>query len=248
MPDRKALTPQVVFVPGAFTGPWMWGPVIERLDVAGIGSLALELPTIGEGPATRLFADDVATVRAALDGLGTPVVLVGHSYGGAVITDAASGPHRSVRELIYVAGAAPGSGESMATATAAAGERAGVEPGGPGPAPREDGLMAYPPEVARQALFNDVDDALARQALDQMRPQSFNGVDAPIEIAAWTQLPSVYVRGEQDLVPRAVGDDFLASCAAVIDVPTGHCPHWSDPDRIAEIIAARVRGASPAGA
>ncbi|MDO9352135.1 MAG: alpha/beta fold hydrolase, partial [Solirubrobacteraceae bacterium] len=123
MPNAAA--PQLLIVPGAFTGAWMWTDVVDGLAADGFTATVVELPTVGENTTDRTFNDDVAAVRAALDASAEPVILVGHSYGGAVITAAAAGPHPSVKELVYVAGAAPGSGESMATATAAAAERAG---------------------------------------------------------------------------------------------------------------------------
>lgn len=242
MSTTDAAAPQLLIVPGAFTGAWMWEEVVAGLRDAGVAARVVELVTVGEDTTDTGFAGDVAAVRTALDALSAPVVLVGHSYGGAVVTAAAAGPHPNVSELVYVAGAAPASGESMASATAAAGERAGQAGGGPGPAPREDGLMVFPPEVARQALFNDCTDERAAEGVARLLPQSFAGVDVPIETAAWTQLPAVYVRGEDDLVPRALADGFLDACDAVVDLPTGHCPSWSRPDLVVGVLADRVRG------
>lgn len=230
----------VLLVPGAFTGAWMWAGVIDRLTAAGVQATVVELPTIGEGSGDEDFSSDVEALRAALGDLVAPAVVCAHSYGGAVLTAAAAGPHPSVRELVYLAGAAPASGDSMASTTAEAGAAAGAAPDGPGPAPRADGLMEFPAAVARQALFNDCDDELARAALDQLEPQSFAGLDTVIPVAAWTQLPSVYVRATDDLVPRALGHGFLEQCVAVIDVPTGHCPHWSRPELIADLLAGRA--------
>jgi pimeloyl-ACP methyl ester carboxylesterase len=237
--DRQPVS--VVLVPGAFAGAWMWGDVMDRLAEAGIESLVVELPTYGPHAQDKTFSDDVSAVSQALDRVGS-VVLAAHSYGGAVITAAAAGPHPSVRELVYVAAAAPGSGESMAQVSAAAAAAAGQTEGSPGPTPREDGLLVFPPEVARQALFNDCPDARAQQGLAQLAPQSLAGTDQPIPTAAWTQLPSTYLRGVDDLVPRALADGFLDQCEQVIDLPTGHCPQWSRPELVADLLRARVTG------
>jgi pimeloyl-ACP methyl ester carboxylesterase len=237
--DKQAVS--VVLVPGAFAGAWMWREVAEQLERAGIEALVLELPTYGSDAQDRTFADDVSAVTEALDGVES-VVLAAHSYGGAVITAAAAGPHPSVRELVYVAAAAPGSGESMAGVSAAAAAAAGQGEDSPGPAPREDGLLVFAPEVARQALFNDCSDERAREGLALLSPQSLAGTDQVIPVAAWTQLPSVYVRGVDDLVPRAITDGFLDSCEEVIDVPTGHCPQWSRPELITDVLRTRVTG------
>ena len=231
---------QIVLVPGAFAGAWMWRDVAQRLATVGIEALVIELATYGEEAAGTTFADDVRTVIAALDGLHD-VVVAAHSYGGAVVTAAAAGPHPSVRELVYVAGAAPAGGESMASVSAAAAAAAGQAEGGPGPTAREDGLLVFGAEIARQALFNDCSEDRAQEGLRGLAPQSFAGTDQPIDVAAWTQLPSVYVRGEQDLVPRALADGFLEACETVIDLPTGHCPQWSRPELVADLLRARVR-------
>jgi pimeloyl-ACP methyl ester carboxylesterase len=91
-----AADPRIVLVPGGFTGAWMWVDVVGLLEREGIEALAVELPTIGEDGAGAAFYTDAASVREVLDRLDPPVVLCGHSYGGAVITEAASGPHPAV--------------------------------------------------------------------------------------------------------------------------------------------------------
>jgi len=242
MNSTDSQTPSVVLVPGAFAGAWMWRDVAERLALVGIESLVIELPTYGEEAQGKTFADDVHAVAHALDRVES-VVLAAHSYGGSVITAAAAGPHQCVRELVYLAAAAPGSGDSMAHVSAAAAAAAGQREGGPGPVARGDGLMVFPPEVARQALFNDCSDERAQQGLQRLQPQSLVGTAQTIEVAAWTELPSVYVRGMQDLVPRALAPGFLEQCAEVVDLPTGHCPQWSRPELVADLLRARVVGA-----
>src|SRR5512132_1237875 len=115
-----AVDPRVVLVPGGFTGAWMWAEVAALLEREGIEAIPVELPTIGEESAGADFYADARAVRELLDGLETPVLLCGHSYGGAVITEAASGPHPAVRELVYLTAAVPGRGESMVSLMSAA--------------------------------------------------------------------------------------------------------------------------------
>lgn len=239
-----SVSPQIVFVPGAFTGAWIWADVVAGLEAQGISSRVLELPTTGEGAVARSFDDDVLAVSAALDAITEPALVCGHSYGGAVMTAAAK-PQAYVHQLVYLAAAAPASGSSMAEASAAAAAAAGQPADGPGPAPREDGLMVFPPEVARQALFNDCSHDRAHEALDQLSPQSFAGFDTTIGTAAWTQIPSTYVRATRDLVPRALGDGFLEACDAIVDIDAGHCPHWSQPAKVVEILVARLNETAP---
>src|SRR4249920_292329 len=92
----------VVLVHGAWHGAWCWEPVVDGLCARGIDVVAVDLPGHGEdrGTLTDLHGD-AARVREVLDQLEAPVVLVGHSYGGAVITEA--GVHPNVHQLVYVA-------------------------------------------------------------------------------------------------------------------------------------------------
>jgi pimeloyl-ACP methyl ester carboxylesterase len=82
--------PRIVLVPGGFTGAWMWADVAALLEAGGIEVVSVELATIGERTAGADFYADVRVVRELLDRLEPPVLLCGHSYGGAVITEAAS--------------------------------------------------------------------------------------------------------------------------------------------------------------
>lgn len=94
---------RVVFVHGAFGGPWCWDATTEALATRGIESVSIDLPTIGESVDPTLdFHADAARVREILDGLDGPVVLCGNSYGGVVITEASAGAQNVVR-LVYLA-------------------------------------------------------------------------------------------------------------------------------------------------
>ncbi|HEU5268017.1 MAG TPA: alpha/beta fold hydrolase, partial [Jatrophihabitans sp.] len=93
-----------VLVHGLWHGAWAWAAVQDRLDDRGVAHAAVDLPMVD-------LAGDVAVTRDALEALGRPAVLVGHSYAGAVITDA--GAHPLVRELIYLAAFQLDAGESV---------------------------------------------------------------------------------------------------------------------------------------
>jgi pimeloyl-ACP methyl ester carboxylesterase len=234
-----AADPRIVLVPGGFTGAWMWADVVRLLEEEGIEVEAVELPTIGEESAGADFYADARAVRELLDRLEPPVVLCGHSYGGAVITEAASGPHPAVRELVYLTAAAPDAGDSMVslmTATAAQDANAEDE----GVTFRDDGLASLDREAARRALFNDCEPERAEDGLRRLRPANLSGGDQPVSDAAWRQLPSVYVRGSKDPMPEAVAPSFLER-TTVVELPTGHCPNWSRPDLVAALLADRAR-------
>jgi len=111
----------VVLVHGAWHGAWCWERVVARLTAAGVPTIAIDLPGHGadDGPLGDLHVD-AARVRQALGTAAGPVVLVGHSYGGAVITEA--GDYPAVSELVYLAALTLDTGETCGSA--AAGEAA----------------------------------------------------------------------------------------------------------------------------
>jgi pimeloyl-ACP methyl ester carboxylesterase len=219
-----ATVAQIVLVPGGFTGAWMWADVAALLEVEGVAAATVDLPTIGEESVGADFYADARAVRELLDGLEPPLVLCGHSYGGAVITEAASGPHPAVRELVYLTAAVPGTGDSMVSLmrTAAAQDADAEEEG---VTVRDDGLALLDREAARRALFNDCERERAEEGLRRLRPMSLAGADQPVRGAAWTQLPSVYVRGTDDPMPEALAPGFLERTTEIVELPTGHCPN-----------------------
>lgn len=114
---------QVVLVHGNFLGPWCWQEVIDDLSMAGVQAIAVRLPSSTRDDSTSVgdLHDDATHVRATLDGLDGPVVLCGHSYGGAVITEAAAGPHPALSHLVYLTAAIPDVGQSLASLAPATG-------------------------------------------------------------------------------------------------------------------------------
>src|SRR5437588_12900158 len=111
------MSPTIVLVHGAWHGAWCWDRVVERLEARGREVVAIDLPGHGDdpGPLTDLHGD-ADRVRSVLDRLDGDVLLVGHSYGGAVVTEA--GTHPAVRRLVYVAAFCLDDGESCAHALA----------------------------------------------------------------------------------------------------------------------------------
>lgn len=230
--------PAVVLVPGGFTGAWMWADVVDLLRDRGIGAVALDLPTMGPRGAHADFGADVRAVRDALDRLGSPVLLCGHSYGGGVITEAAAGPHPAVHRLAYLTAAVPDAGDSLvslmtaAVAASATGERpdTGVDIGG-------DGVARLHHEYALRVLFNDCDPARTAEALARLGPTNTAGCDQPLTGAAWRDLPATYLRGTEDRMVEAVAPAFFAHGAELVELQAGHCPHWSRPELVADLLA-----------
>jgi len=223
--------PGAVLVHGLWHGAWCWDAVRAALDEQGVDSVAVELPL------TDLAADARAT-RDALGAFDRPAVLVGHSYGGAVITAAGLAP--SVGELVYLAAFALDTGESVSRT----GPGRGLPDTRLGEAMRLDeptGEVTLDPVLGRELLYGDVPDDVAAAAVARLRPVSrlvFRGV--PDEIA-WRTIPSTYVVCARDQVIHPELQRALARRAThALEWPCGHSPAASQPEAVARLIAERV--------
>jgi pimeloyl-ACP methyl ester carboxylesterase len=217
-------------VHGLWHGAWCWDGVRAALADRGVDSTAVELPL------TEL-ADDVAVTRAALDAFGRPAVLVGHSYGGAVVT--AAGTHPLVRELVYVAAFQLDEGESVSRTRA--GE--GLPDTRLGEAMRvAGGEVALDPDLGGQLLYGDAPDEVRTAALARLRPVGralFRGVPAEI---GWRSVPSTYAVCTADQAVHPQLQRALAARATrVVEWPCGHSPAATRPEVVADLVAARVR-------
>ncbi|MFV2179749.1 alpha/beta fold hydrolase [Actinomadura sp. LOL_016] len=200
--------PVVVLVHGAFAESASWNGVIRRLNGRGIRAVAVANPL-------RSLEEDAAYVRDAIAGLGRPVVLVGHSYGGMVISRAAA-DNPAVRSLVYVAGFAPDSGES---AFLLSGKFEGSTLAG--------ALQAYPlssggnefridEDRYHRQFCADLDAEEAALMAATQRPVTERALtdEAGADGAAWRTVPSWFVFGERDLNIPAAAMRFMAERAA----------------------------------
>ena len=176
MTNRQARTVTAVLVHGGFLGPWISADTVKLLEARGVRSVTVDLPS-SQDSSGRLpgLHDDAEAVRVALDGCAD-AVLCGHSYAGAVISEAAAGPHRSVRHLVFLAAAVPDAGDSLASLAEAATKNnpAGAQEESDGEEidMRADGRMVMRPESARAALFHDRPPGRANTAITLLRPQT----------------------------------------------------------------------------
>ncbi|MGE3288058.1 MAG: alpha/beta hydrolase [Pseudonocardia sp.] len=222
-----------VLVHGLWHDGRCWEAVGAELDRRGLTWVAAELPLTD-------LAADTAAAGAAIDAVGGPVVLVGHSYGGAVVTGA--GTHPLVRELVYVAAFQLDDGESVSRAVP--GEE--FPPTRLGDALRLDGArVALDPALVGELLHHDVAPEIAEQAAGHLRPVDrsvFRGVPEQI---AWRTVPSTYVVCTQD---RVVHPDLQRAMARratrAVEWACGHVPLLSRPDELADLVAERARTAA----
>lgn len=223
----------VLLVHGAWGGAWAWGFVQAELEKLGVASTAIDLPSREAAPCA--LADDAAAVRAALDALTEPAVLVGHSYAGAVITEASAGNDR-VTELVYVCGILPEEGQSTGSLMAQ-----DPTPSDIGSAIRatDDGMSTVDPAGAKDILFNDVSDEQAAPIIAALGPHRMSVFGEAPSALGWKEHPSTFLLTTQDrLFSPALQRTMAANATRVVEVDSGHIPLLSRPAELAQAIAA----------
>lgn len=229
-------TSPVLLVHGAWGGSWAWGFVQEHLTALGVESTAIDLPSAGAEPAT--LADDAAAVRGALSQLGEPAVLVGHSYSGAVITEASAG-NDGVRHLVYTCAVLPQKGQ---TTMSLMGEDPTPSALGEVIMAGEDGRGTLDPDGARSVLFNDVDAATSAPIIDALGSHHLATFGESPEALGWKEHPSTYVVTTQDRVFSPDLQRRMAENATeTVEVDAGHIPLLSRPEELAAVYAAAAK-------
>ena len=235
----------IVLVHGAWHGAWAWERVVPLLAAAGVASRALDLPGHGEdaGPFGDLHAD-VARVGETLDEVDGDAVLVGHSYGGAVITEA--GLHPAVTHLVYLAAFALDAGESCVNAAADVGAGVISHEGRPnlgaGLITGADDLITLDPSSAAACLYNDCDADTVDWAVARLGPQPLVTLQGVPTGAAWRTKPSTYVVCGNDMAVHPDLQRIMARrCRSVVEWPTDHSPFLCRPDLVAELLVDLVQ-------
>jgi pimeloyl-ACP methyl ester carboxylesterase len=230
---------RVLLVHGAWHGAWCWERVLAPLRVLGYAPDAIDLP--GHGRSTEPLTDlhgDADAVRARLDAIGEPTLLVGHSYGGMVITDA--GTHEVVAGLAYVAAYMPDAGQTVlglfTRPALPEGERPSELVAAVGFSDDRSEMRLQGDGVSG-ALYRDCEPATQQWALQQLDAQStVSFTQAPRQVA-WRSRPSTYVVCTQDRTIPAWRQRRMAEHAdRVIDLPASHSPFLSMPKRLAGVL------------
>jgi pimeloyl-ACP methyl ester carboxylesterase len=221
----------IVFVHGACVrdAPWWWSRMVAPLEARGIASAAVPLPSCGEaGPRLGDLYDDVEATRQVVAGAEPPVILLGHSYGGVVITEV--GAHEAVTHLCYVASLMPDAGDSLASI-------AGAEPA-PWMDPGDDGTVGVIPEIVRDLFLQDCDAATADAALARLTRQSAAPFAQPPRAIAWRDKPWTYFVCTEDLaIPADVQRSRARDERGLVDIHTGHHPFLAQPEMFADALA-----------
>jgi pimeloyl-ACP methyl ester carboxylesterase len=234
--------PTIVLVHGAFADASGWGGVITALQAQGF-------PVYAPANPLRGVSADAAYIRAFLGTIEGPVVLVGHSYGGAVITNAAVGAD-NVRALVYIAAFALDEGESTGAALALTGDPVDlttVVTVRPFPGAAEGDLDGYiNPAIFSQVFCQDLPDELAAVMSVSQRPATLSSLGEPSGPPAWKTLPSWFLVATQDrLIPVGVHRAMSARAGGtVVEIDSSHVAMISHPEETTALILAAVEGSA----
>jgi pimeloyl-ACP methyl ester carboxylesterase len=221
----------IVLVHGGFVDGSGWAGVYSILKQKGYNVVIVQNPT-------KSLVDDVAFTKAAIDCVDSEVVLVGHSYGGVVITEA--GTHPKVSDLVYITAFAPDKGESVASLIA------NPPPGAPVPPilPPRDGYLFLDRAKFAASFAADVEPETASFMADSQVPWGIEALQGAVSEPAWKSKPSYYlVAADDKMIPPPAQKAMAGRAKAkVVEVPGSHSVYVSRPAEVAELIE-RAAGA-----
>ncbi|MEV4756804.1 alpha/beta hydrolase [Micromonospora sp. NPDC049559] len=220
--------PTFVLVPGAWHLPSTWDLLRGELDALGYASRAVKLPTTGPDPRGGL-RDDAEVIRAAIETIGGPVVVVAHSYGGIPATEGVAGLP-NVQHLVYLAAYVPDVDESLIALH-----------GAPDPESSE-GLFPIVSDPRAQ-LYADVPRAVADLAIGRLVDQRLQPFVDRVTRAAWHTVPSTYILTERDAsLPVELQEQMATRAKHIHRIPTSHSPFLSRPAELAALLDRVARG------
>ena len=217
---------KIVLVHGGFVDGSGWAGVYRALRKDGFEVAVVQNPTLS-------LSDDVAVTHRAITAQGGPVLLVGHSYGGVVITEA--GTHPNVAGLAYIAAFAPDAGESVSSLIK------DPPPGAPVPPilPPQDGFLFLDRTKFHASFAGDVDADTADFMAASQVPWGVEALEGRVTTPAWRTKPSWYLVATDDrmIPPPAQRAMSKRAGSTVIEVPGSHSVYVSQPGPVAALIA-----------
>jgi len=233
MEIASAAAAAVVLVHGGFVDGSGWEDVYKILKRDGYNVSIVQNPTSS-------LADDVAATKRVLAGQKAPVILVGHSYGGVVITEAGNDP--SVAGLVYIAAFAPDKGESVAALIK------DPPPGAPVPPilPPQDGYLSLDKAKFAASFAADVAKEKAEFMANAQVPWGVAALTGTISEPAWKHKPSWYLVATDDRMIPPAAQQFMSkrAGATVVETPGSHAVYVSQPEAVAAIIRKAAAGLS----
>ena len=227
----------IVLVHGGFVDGAGWEGVYKILKKNGYNVTIVQNPTIS-------LEDDVAATKRILAGQDGPTILVGHSYGGAVITEAGNDP--KVAGLVYITAFAPEKGESVASLIK------DPPPGAPVPPilPPQDGYLFLDKAKFPASFAADVDAEKAAFMADSQLPWGVEALSGTISEPAWKAKPSWYLVVPEDrmIPPAAQRAMSKRAGSAVVEVKGSHAIYVSNPEVVAALIEKAAKGVKASSA
>ena len=232
---QSAVVKNVVLVHGGFVDGSGWQGVYKALKKSGYAVTVVQNPTFS-------LADDVAVTKRALATQNGPAILVGHSYGGVVITEAGNDP--KVAGLVYIAAFAPDKGESVSALIK------NPPPGAPVPPilPPQDGYLFLDRAKFASSFAADVSPDLAEFMADSQVPWGVEALSGAISQPAWKTKPSWYLVSTEDrmIPPDAQRAMSKRAGSTVVEVKGSHSVYVSQPQAVASLIETAAKGVAVA--
>lgn len=224
-------SPTILLVHGGFVDGSGWEGVYRALKANGLKALVVQNPT-------ESLDGDVAATRAMIDSVDGPVILVGHSYGGVVVTEA--GNHANVVGLVYVAAFAPDVGESVAALIA------NPAPGTPVPPirPANPGFVLLDREKFAASFAADLDEEQAAFMADSQIPWGIPAMEGKARAASWKEKPSWYLVATDDRMIPPAAQRLMAerAGATTVELPGSHSIYVSQAVGVAKLISEAANG------
>ena len=229
----NALAPSIVLVHGGFVDGSGWEGVHEILSNEGWDVAVVQNPTTS-------LADDVAATKRVVAAQKGPSILVGHSYGGVVVTEAGTDP--KVAGVVYIAAFAPDRGESVASLIK------DPPPGAPVPPilPPQDGFLLLDKAKFAASFAADVAPAKAAFMAASQVPWGLDALNGAVTSPAWQTKPSWYLVAQDDRMIPPPAQRAMAQRAGstVVEVPGSHAVYVSQPRAVADLIAKAATAAT----
>jgi pimeloyl-ACP methyl ester carboxylesterase len=215
----------VVLIHGAFADGSSWSKVIPLLQAKGLHVVSVQIPLTS-------FDDDVAATKRVIEAQDGPVLLVGHSYGGVVISEAGNEP--KVAGLVYVAAFAPDSGENIVEISKSFPKPPGMDT----LAPQADGFLLLTPQGVKENFAQDLTES-EKNILVAVQPYTAGAIfGAKVTKAAWHDKPTSYIVSSNDRMISPEQEKSMAKQmnAATTVLPASHVVMLSHPKEVAEVI------------